>query len=310
MDPRYFKFALYQNNANRGNEGDLPVYKVTELEFDYCGDNFPFVEEKLYNRVDLKRFIWPKNTDYFISSTLNSDSFNTIDLKILRWSGDDCATDEEIDAVINNNWIELAIISSYFDFNNIENPIQTYLEDTNSYPLFVNKSSLLLVKVAQNEYVINDNLLYLQSETKGSFYNVWSKDLRPENNLNYVIKDNNNVFGIYILLAPEFYVYERNSFTFFDMFGLLGGIHQLLLLFGGYLVSLFSEKMFNLSILSKLYQIKHQLKDTNKQKINPVYELNSNKQIEESSKKPDEVSNKFLDFKESISKYKDKNEEI
>ena len=45
--------------------------------------------------------------------------------------GDGCAPEDEIDQIITDNGVKIGLINSYFDLDNIDNPIQTFYEDTN-----------------------------------------------------------------------------------------------------------------------------------------------------------------------------------
>ena len=42
---------------------------------------------------------------------------------------------ENIDAYINNNEFRLRVINSYFDYNDIEDPIKYFIDDRIFYPL-------------------------------------------------------------------------------------------------------------------------------------------------------------------------------
>lgn len=49
--------------------------------------------------------------------------------------------------------------------------------------------------------------------------------------------------------------YTRQVYTMGDMFSQIGGIFEVLLLFGGFIVGMFSIKLYMASLLSKLYQV-------------------------------------------------------
>lgn len=226
IDPSYFSLHMNIDNVRRA-EGRKDLYSnQTEIEFDFCGDKFPFVEKTLYDRVGLQTFICPKNTDYFVTSNFNSDRFDGVSVILRKCVGDGCQSEEDINWTIDNHWFEVGLINSYFDFDNVENPVQSYYEDTSLYPLKANFPSLLLVRVTQNEYVVDDNLYFLGiGGKKGTFYSINTKDIRQDNADN--LQNLNHVFSVWIHFSTEYEIYERNSFTFFDMFGLIGGIYEL-----------------------------------------------------------------------------------
>ena len=55
--------------------------------------------------------------------------------------------------------------------------------------------------------------------------------------------------------------YERKVFGFLEVTGNIGGLFEIMEIFGGFLVGLFSQKMFLYSILSKLYHIEEPEED-------------------------------------------------
>jgi hypothetical protein len=154
--------------------------------------------------------------------------------------------------VINTHYIQLALINSYFDFEDYYDPIKTYLEDLNLITLIPSITKRVIYEVQQNTAELKENLLFnIFSETK-EFYNIGRKQSDAENfNLN-----SQTYAYIFFKLSQISDHYERNVFTLFDMFGLVGGVFGILCSSGSILVSLFSVKLFNNSLLSKIYQIK------------------------------------------------------
>lgn len=55
--------------------------------------------------------------------------------------------------------------------------------------------------------------------------------------------------------------YQRTVFSLLDLTGQLGGVNEVFIVIGTLFMSLFTEKLFNYSILSKVYQV-----DTSKDK--------------------------------------------
>ena len=49
--------------------------------------------------------------------------------------------------------------------------------------------------------------------------------------------------------------YERQVFSFMDVFGNIGGLLEIMSITGGFIVGFFSERTFLFTLLSKLYQI-------------------------------------------------------
>ena len=155
FDPTYFNFKIAQMNYLRTSTGFSTKEKIIEYEF--WGDKFPHVEKLVYDRVGLSTYVCPKNTDFFIRANFNSDNYEVIQITIEKWSGSNCKSDTEINSVINKNYIEIALISSYFDFDDYENPIHYYLQDMNLFNLIPTLGLQVQYQAKQNQAVMNDD---------------------------------------------------------------------------------------------------------------------------------------------------------
>lgn len=216
------------------------------------------MSKDVYDRVGLSTYYCPKDNDYYISSNFNSESFATLEIVIAKCASG-CQTDAVIEGVINSHYIKLALINSYFDFDDYEDPIKTYLEDLNIITLLPSTTKSLVYDVQHNLAELKENLFFnVFSETR-EFYSVGSRSSQSEN---FVFNYNAYVM-MFFKLSQISDSYERSVFTLFDMFGLLGGVFGILSSFGGIMVSLISVKLFNNTLFSQLYQIKVKNKERN-----------------------------------------------
>ena len=71
-------------------------------------------------------------------------------------------------------------------------------------------------------------------------------------------------FEMYFVFSQEYTYYERNVYSFFDMFGVLGGIYEMFSIGGYFMVTFITSRMFNNSLLSSLYQINKKSSTSNK----------------------------------------------
>ena len=112
---------LYSNNISHS----------TLIEYEYWNDRFPHVDKTLYDRIGFQSYLCPKNSDFFVRANYNSENYEFIQITLSKWSGSDCKSDTEINDVLNTHYIDFAIVSTYFDFNDYSNPIKYYLQDIN-----------------------------------------------------------------------------------------------------------------------------------------------------------------------------------
>ena len=250
FDPTYFNFKIAQMSYIKSSSGYSA--KETIIEYEFWGDKFPHVEKSIYDRVGLSTYVCPKNTDFFIRANFNSDNYEVIQITVGKWSGNNCKSDTEINSVINKNYIDIAIISSYFDFEDYQNPIHYYLQDMNLLNLVPNLDLQVQYQVKKNQGVMNDDF-FLDSQgisNEVNFYNIDKKSTTYSS-----IDFSNAYLQVYITLDPQVDQYQRTVYSFLDMLGFIGGIFELLKTFGYLLVSYFIKRAYYSSIISKLYHI-------------------------------------------------------
>ena len=112
-----------------------------------CDDKFPFVSQSLYEENNIKEYYCPENKDYYIASNINSPNFQSLTVIVSEWNStkhSNWKSPSEIEIFIRNHVVDLKIIYSYFDFENFENPIKTYLGD---YDVSIFENSILSVQI-------------------------------------------------------------------------------------------------------------------------------------------------------------------
>ena len=67
--------------------------------------------------------------------------------------------------------MQAAIVSTYFDYDDYDTPIKTYIEDQDYASLSQQFSNSLEVKVQKNTVSLYDNLFYNFGPKKSTFYN-------------------------------------------------------------------------------------------------------------------------------------------
>ena len=111
-----------------------------------------------------------------MSGNLNSLNYEVIQASILKWTGANCKSDEEINKVVLNNFIGLQILSTYFDFSDIDSPAKSYLQDSNYIGMIENVSTTRVYNVKVNEVYDNSNIVF-GSQAFSSNYNFYSVDM-------------------------------------------------------------------------------------------------------------------------------------
>ena len=235
-----------------------------DIPYDYWGQNFKFVtDEEQYNRIGLSRYACPTSTDYYISSDYFASQFANLQVIVKKCTnttenGNHCKTDAEIEDKMNNSRMQAAIISTYFDYDDYNNPIKTFLGPMDIISLIPGFTKSLEVRVQENEASTADNIFYNTNFKNVKYYNANTRTFGIEN----VNVNDDNILVIYFNLDSTSDSYERVVFTYIDMFGFLGGLFDFMLFVGLIFVNYFSDKMYHNSVFANLYQVKTDDVDT------------------------------------------------
>ena len=75
-------------------------------------------------------FICPKSLNYSIYGNLFSSSSKGIHVIIKQCKGAGCQSATEISNALTKNRFRVALINSYFDFNDFQSPVKYYIDDS------------------------------------------------------------------------------------------------------------------------------------------------------------------------------------
>mmetsp|Transcript_6199 Transcript_6199/g.5324 ORF Transcript_6199/g.5324 Transcript_6199/m.5324 type:complete len:222 (+) Transcript_6199:475-1140(+) len=184
------------------------------------------------------------------------------------------------------------VVNSYFDAEDYNDPIKTYIDDRFIYSLIPGYTKLSSIYIQKNE--IEDQTSYLAYKPGGKVKSNIEIN-RFDNSLSIEGTETNNIFKALFLKDNFSKSYDRSVITLLDVFGNVGGIMSIISLVGAIIVGFFSDKIFIYSILSKLYQVDD---DTNHKKntsISKVIQEGGNKnRITKKQSKPKKENEKEL----------------
>ena len=254
-DPRYFDVYFLQDTYTQ-NGNNFTVEEYEYIEVGDWKDIFPISDEE-YNSYGLDNAICVTGTDYYLQGNSNSYKWNEISISIHQCynsseSSVECKSEEEINNAMGNNLFHVYTLNSYFDFDDLENPVKTYIHSIDAAPLTPYISQNLAVNVNQNKAILNDGWFFSSNTEEIEFYtNQYSSSFATS-----LTQFEGYLFLAQFRLDGKMSIYERTSFNFIELFGMLGGIYEIIELTFSLLLSSLSQKMFYNSLLSKLYLIK------------------------------------------------------
>ena len=113
----------------------------------------------------MDRYLCPVSSDYFLQGDFNSEVFYDIEIYVTKCSNITqnntiWKDEEEIDRVINSGYIDIALLNTFFDFDDYEDPIKTYLSANEILLLHTDMTNQFKGFVQHNTVLKSDNLFY------------------------------------------------------------------------------------------------------------------------------------------------------
>ena len=149
-----------------------------------------------------------------------------------------------------------------------------------------NMWSYIEYQVKINEVNTNDNI-FLGSQGPTNKYNFYTIDMQLSTLGNFKL-ESKSYFTLYISLSQQVDQYNRSVYSFWDMFGFIGGIYGVLHSIGYLLFNSILKRIFYSDLLSKLYHaetehhkpespaFKHQYKHSDQDNSNQIINRNMN----------------------------------
>ena len=276
-DPSYFNVSFFNTEYRRNSEGFEVV--LNSIPYGYWNNTFSkFVGQELYDRITLDRYLCPSTDDYYLVGDFNSKVFRDIEIFITPWNQNNTEgvvwkSQDEINLVAQTGYINTAITRSYFDFDDYENPVKTFLSESDNHFMVLNTTTWVEYLVQENTALKSDNLLYNEQFKETIFYDVSTKNIKT---INQIVTGGATVF-ISIGPDPKTTQYERTVYSLLDLFGYLGGLYDFMLFVGFWLIEGFQDKIFHSLIFSNLYQVKSSKKASDNTYNTSMYEMEETK---------------------------------
>ena len=123
--------------------------------------------------------------------------------------------------------MNIATVSAYFDFDDYDTPIKTYMNDLDVLTLSTTFDNYYDLRIKQNTAIIIDDIIATNSYESITYYSTNIPNYRTVNK-----EASENLLRAYVVLSRESEQYERVVYSFFDMFGYLGGLFDFLYFVG------------------------------------------------------------------------------
>ncbi|CAI2387199.1 unnamed protein product [Moneuplotes crassus] len=280
-----FNVSAYYENIDLDTSGAGSA-STTTLNFETCNeDNFPNIF-KLGNTINHYKCLNLKGLE------LQGDSLNT-KRKVIRFQVDinankngieiDVRDHDTLNKYIYGARLMLIIDNKFFDFKNIEEPVQNYFQyETFDIPDSFHKVRVDL-KVRKNTFTKRDGFFPWSVEEEGEFHSIEKTSDTIMSNVAPIPADwDIETFGILsgtISLDYEQTFYERRVTDLLEVTGQLGGIFELYEIIGGFIIGWISSRALN----NEIYENLEKAEKVYKSQVTILEELKKKAQEEQSS---------------------------
>lgn len=151
----------------------------------------------------------------------------------------ECAPLIEVDNKLEDSYIYFLIQSYYFDFNDLDNPVKSFLITNKVYRGYKSYTQTLSFYVRENRYVLNDALMRIGENDPEKFYSIEQSDYEVQRGFYNV------ALYAYLFRDPIVDEYERNVLSFLDVTGTIGGVFEILVVFSGFVIGIVTNQLFD-----------------------------------------------------------------
>ena len=109
------------------------VVEPRDVPFARCGDNFQYANQTEAKKLGIDQYFCPSSRDFKVRGNSFSDTYEYFALSISKCEGASWAGD--IDDKIKYMNVDIAVANTFFDFDDFEDPIKTYIDDRLYYDL-------------------------------------------------------------------------------------------------------------------------------------------------------------------------------
>ena len=146
MDSSYInlqvnQFTNVRDTAGNGTKVNIPYQK--------WGDDFKFYNQTLVKKQGINNYYCPKSQNLSVMGNLYSDNYTYFEITIQRWYDEDnCKDDTILNSVLTTSYLQLALVNTYFYFDDYNSPVHTYLDDRFIYDFIpgLERENLVFIK--------------------------------------------------------------------------------------------------------------------------------------------------------------------
>ena len=158
-----------------------------------------------------------------------------------------CKTDYEIKDKLMDSTMMTIMYNAYYDHDDIHEPVK-YVPDRRAVTSFVpDIQKEIQISIMKNTYQIHDSIVNPNQVKEGSFYSI------DDINKDFSLLDQENVFlKVRFHMGTRHNIYEATVYSIFDLFSQLGGVFEIIELFGKLAIGYYVNAIFYYYVIKSM----------------------------------------------------------
>jgi hypothetical protein len=235
---KYIEITVVEVSWELEQSGEWVDYR-RDLEMEQCGDNYPYHDKVVVNDNNLDKYVCITTDDYQIAGNWYSNRSKTIEISATMCDNSTystCESEENILEFIEENQLDVVMLNRYFDIQNLDNPIQSFLTQRYVYNFVKDFTFLSVISIRENNVELMDSFFQFQDYEKMIFYSILEERTS-------FYKYHDTLMMIRIEPDSQTITHTRTVYSFFDMLAQIGGVYGVLSAISFSLLGFYSERM-------------------------------------------------------------------
>ena len=235
-----FTFQEYRYELDANTNSFNISYE--NIEYDFCSVNSVDYSEAFLNSFNINIFFCPSNNNYKIKSNLASPLSYYLNLTVSKCKDKSYwLSDDQINEVLNSldTQFYFGFQTYYVDSEDFDNPLKPYINDDLIWSLAPGLRKTMTVDMQYNKFTDNNEISGFGQGKEYEFYSV--KDVFTDFKIE---DDTHQLVTIILSIDSENVDFVRDTYTFSQMLGDIGGFIDLVKFIFLYFISMFSIKEF------------------------------------------------------------------
>ena len=278
IEEKYFKIKMYKQSAQAIIKNNSFINfnpNLKNIQLDKCNLLKNYYNMTLFKGFNFEKYLCPKpNQNISIRGRFNDDinGFDIINIVIEKCVNSSennitCASDDEINNMLKNNFLSIFLIKEITDHYNVLNPIKKLLR-TDYFPISLDFKKLYTYNFILSKYYSDSSFIF-SNEKKFIFVEI--KDYNMDSIENIFP---NAEIGIIFTFFENQMIYKRKYTKFYEICSNIGGILNFIFQIFQFITCYLTKKLFISDLIYNIVNVNNSINNKKYIQIKSFNETN------------------------------------